>query len=47
MFIVTTVVAGEGTSLFHQVNQFGLILKSVTSFDSGNVLLIYELKKTI
>lgn len=28
-----------------QVKQFGLTLKSVTSFDSGNVLLRYELKK--
>ena len=45
MFIVTPVVAGEGKSLFHQVKQFGLTLKSVTSFDSGNVLIKYELKK--
>ncbi|WP_423809592.1 hypothetical protein [Piscibacillus halophilus] len=28
-----------------QVKQFGLTLKSVTSFDSGNLLLRYELKK--
>lgn len=45
MFIITPVVAGEGKSLFHQVKQFGLTLKSVTSFDSGNVLLRYALKK--
>ncbi len=45
MFIVTPVVAGEGKPLFQEVKQFGLTLKSTTSFDSGNVLLRYELKK--
>ncbi|MGG4048803.1 dihydrofolate reductase family protein [Paenibacillus favisporus] len=45
LFIVTPVVAGQGKPLFKQVTQFGLSLIEAKSFQSGNVVLHYELKK--
>lgn len=45
MFIVTPVVAGQGEPLFQHVKQFGLTLLRAKAFESGNVLLHYELKK--
>jgi dihydrofolate reductase len=45
LFIVTPVVAGEGKPLFKHVKQFGLTLVKTKAFNSGNVLLHYELKK--
>jgi dihydrofolate reductase len=45
MFIVTPVVAGEGKPLFPPIKQFELNLLEVKTFDSGNVLFHYELKR--
>ncbi|MNH48165.1 hypothetical protein D3C79_1117940 [compost metagenome] len=45
LFIMTPVVAGEGKPLFQHVNQFGLSLVEARAFQSGNVVLHYELKK--
>jgi hypothetical protein len=45
MFIDTPVVAGQGEPLFQNVKQFGLTLLGAKAFESGNVLLHYELKK--
>jgi dihydrofolate reductase len=45
MFIVTPVVAGQGESLFQHDKQFGLTLLGAKHFESGNILLHYELKK--
>jgi dihydrofolate reductase len=42
-FILTPVIAGEGKSLFKDVKQSGIKLISAKSFDSGNVLLHYEI----
>lgn len=45
IFIVSPVVAGEGKPLFPYVNQLDLALIEARTFDSGNVLLHYMLKK--
>lgn len=45
IFIVTPVVSGEGKPLFLHVKQFGLALVEAKAFESGNVVLHYELKK--
>ena len=43
IFIMTPVVAGEGKPLFKDVKQFNLKLLSEQSFDSGNVVLRYQI----
>ncbi|XEC92621.1 dihydrofolate reductase family protein [Paenibacillus tarimensis] len=45
LFIVTPVVAGKGKPLFQHVKQFSLTLVDTRTFQSGNVVLHYELKK--
>ncbi|QGQ97539.1 dihydrofolate reductase [Paenibacillus psychroresistens] len=45
MFIVSPVVAGQGEPLFQHIKQFKLSLLAARAFESGNVLLHYELKK--
>ncbi|MCU6709949.1 dihydrofolate reductase family protein [Paenibacillus sp. J5C_2022] len=45
MFIVTPVVAGEGKRMFPDVMPFHLGLAEARTFESGNVLLHYVLKK--
>jgi dihydrofolate reductase len=45
IFIVTPVVAGEGKALFQHLKQFELNLVEAITFDSGNVVLHYKLKK--
>ncbi|MDF2964579.1 MAG: dihydrofolate reductase [Paenibacillus sp.] len=45
IFIVTPVVAGEGKPLFQHVKQIELTLVEAITFESGNVVLHYELKK--
>jgi dihydrofolate reductase len=44
LFIMTPVVAGAGKPLFPPDCSFGLKLMETRSFESGNVLLHYELK---
>lgn len=43
IFIVTPVVVGKGKLLFPHMEPFDLHLKGSRSFDSGNVVLHYEL----
>ncbi len=45
MFIMTPVIAGEGKPLFKDVKQLGLKLIDVKPFDSGNVVMRYEVGK--
>jgi dihydrofolate reductase len=45
IFIVTPIVAGEGKPLFPSVKQFELTLVEARTFESGNVVLQYVLKK--
>ncbi|MCQ6560506.1 dihydrofolate reductase family protein [Paenibacillus mendelii] len=45
IFIVTPVVAGEGKPLFPHVKPFNLTLGEAKTFESGNVVLHYVLKK--
>lgn len=45
IFIVTPVVAGEGKPLFPSVKQFELTPVEARTFESGNVVLQYVLKK--
>jgi dihydrofolate reductase len=46
LFIVTPVVAGEGKPLFKDVKQFSLKLLETKTFNSGNVVLHYEITKS-
>jgi dihydrofolate reductase len=45
VFIVSPVVAGDGKTLFKDVQQQSLELLSTESFSSGNVVLHYQLAK--
>jgi dihydrofolate reductase len=45
IFIVIPVVAGEGKPSFLNVKQFELTLFEVKTFQTGNILLHYVLKK--
>lgn len=45
VFITTPVIAGEGKPLFKDSKQISIKLLSTKSFDSGNVLLHYEIEK--
>ncbi|TDF92729.1 dihydrofolate reductase family protein [Paenibacillus piri] len=45
IFIVSPIVAGEGKSLFPHVKQLDLTLVEAKTFESGNVILHYVLKK--
>ncbi len=45
IFIITPIVAGEGKPLFQFVKQFELNLRGAQTFESGNVVLHYLLKK--
>lgn len=45
IFIITPIVAGEGKPLFQLVKPFELNLKGAQTFESGNVVLHYLIKK--
>ncbi len=45
IFIISPVIAGDGKALFPQVGQQPLQLVSSESFDSGNVVMHYKVKR--